>query len=260
MLIAALYASNAGLQAASTFLDVVGNNITNSDTTGYKTGQVTFQDLLYTGQKPGAVNNGGSTIPAGTQLGSGAVVDAVTGKFTQGSITPTGAPLDFAVSGEGFFRVTLADGTTGYTRAGNFTTDVNGTIVTDDGFKLAGGINIPVNTSSVSLGADGTLTATTPTGTVPIGTLTLTRFQNPGGLTRIGNTTFTAGPAAGTAITSAPGTNGNGTVTQGSLEQSNVDIATELVNLLVAQRAFQFNTQAVQVESETLQSTFALIP
>jgi flagellar basal-body rod protein FlgG len=239
---------------------VTSNNIANADTTGFKTQQTTFQDLLYVGLKPGAAATQGVTPPDGLQFGSDAVVDDVTGLFTQGPLAPTSNQLDVAVNGEGLFAVTLPDGTTGYTRAGNFTTDATGQLVTSDGFRLAGGIVLPVGTSAVSISASGAVTATTPNGVQRVGNIALTRFQNPGGLVRVGRTTFAAGPNAGAATTCAPGANGLGTLSQGFLEQSNVEITTELVNLLIAQRTFAFNSQALQIENQVLQATTALIP
>lgn len=258
MLISALFASNAGLQAASNFLDVISNNVANSSTTGYKTGQVTFQDLLYTGFAAGA-RTSGVTPPGGIQLGSGAIIDSITGLFTQGALTPGNGPLDLAITGEGFFAVTLPDGTTGYTRAGNLNFDNAGQIVTSDGTILAGGITLPTGTSAVAVSPGGVVSATTPDGIQQIGQLQLTRFQNPAGLLRIGDTTFAASPASGLATTAAPGTSGLGTISQGFLEQSNVELTNELVNLIIAQRAVSFNSQAIQVESQVLQATTALI-
>jgi flagellar basal-body rod protein FlgG len=259
MLFAALLTSNTGLQAASGFLDVVGNNVANSNTTGFKTAQVTFQDLFYVGPRPGAASTPGVTPPVGTQIGSGAVIDAITGLFTQGTLNQTGQPFDLAITGQGFFAVTFPDGTTGYTRAGNFTTDANGQLVTVDGFRLADNIVVPQNASSVSVSSGGVVTAITPAGVQQLGTINLTQFQNPGGLTRVGNTTFVASPVSGAATTGAPGSVGLGTLSQGFLEQSNVELVTELVNLIIAQRAFSFNTQAIQIENEVLQATTALI-
>ncbi len=261
MLIPALFATSTGLQATSAFLDVVSNNIANSATTGFKTAQVTFQDLLSIGQKPGgAARPPGVVAPQGQQIGAGVAVDAVTGLFTQGALTPTSQPLDLAIDGQGFFAVTLPDGSTGYTRAGNLTANANGQLVTTDGFVLAGGITIPANATSVSIATDGTVTAALSDGTQQaLGNITLTQFQNPAGLTRIGDTTFAASSVSGTPATGTPGVNGLGTISQGFLEQSNVDLTTELINLIIAQRTFQFNTQALQVENETLQATSALI-
>lgn len=261
MLIPALFATSTGIQAASSFLDVVSNNVANSATTGFKTAQVTFQDLLSVGQPPGAKSiPPGVSPPQGTQIGSGVAVDAITGLFTQGTLTQTSQQFDLAITGQGFFAVTLADGSTGYTRAGNLNANANGQLVTSDGFLLAGGIIIPPNASSVSIAPDGTVNATLSDGTIqPLGQITLTNFTNPAGLTRIGDTTFIASSVSGAPTTGTPGTNGLGTLSQGFLEQSNVDLTTELINLIIAQRAFQFNTQALRVEDETLQSTALLI-
>jgi flagellar basal-body rod protein FlgG len=198
--------------------------------------------------------------PQGQQIGAGVAVDGITGLFTQGGLTPTNQPFDLAISGQGFFSVTLPDGTTGYTRAGNLTANANGQLVTSDGFPLADAITIPANTSSVSVGPDGTVTATLADGTQQvIGNITLTQFQNPAGLSRVGNTTFIATAVSGTPTTGTPGTNGLGIISQGFLEQSNVDLTTELINLIVAQRTFQFNAQAIIAESQTLQTTTTLI-
>jgi flagellar basal-body rod protein FlgG len=257
MLLTALFASNSGLRAAASFLDVVSNNVANSNTTGYKAGQVTFQDLLYSGFAPGATARG--ALPSGNQSGTGAILDTVSGVFTQGGLTPGEGPLDLAITGDGFFAVTLPDGTTGYTRAGNLTFDSSRTIVTADGFRLAGGITVPVGTTQVSVTAGGTVSATTPAGVQQIGQLQLTRFQNPSGLLRVGNTTFVAAPASGAGTTGDPGTNGLGTIGQGFLEQSNVELANELINLLIAQRTFAFNAQAIQIETQVLQATTDLI-
>lgn len=259
MLIYSLLASNTGIQAASRYLDVVSNNVANASTPGYKSQQIRFADLFYLGLKPGSAQTPGATPPGGSQLGLGTAVDDIAGLFTQGSLTQTTAPFDVAISGEGLFAVTLADGTTGYTRAGNLTLDVTGQIVTAEGFRLADNIVVPQGTSSVTISANGVVTANTQAGAQQIGTITLTRFRNPGGLVRIGSTTFAAGPSSGDATTGAPGTNGLGTLNQGFLEQSNVELVNELVNLLIAQRAFSFNSQAIQIENETIRDSFTLI-
>jgi flagellar basal-body rod protein FlgG len=259
MSLAALFVSNTGLQAASSFLDLVANNVANANTTGFKTQQPTFQDLLYLGPGPGA-NVTGLTPPGANQLGTGTVLDSTAGLFTQGSLVQGSGPLDLAISGEGFFSVTLPDGTTGYTRAGNFSLDSAGNIVTSDGFLLGGGIVVPDGSSNLSVSPAGVVSVTAADGTVQqIGNITLTRFTNDTGLFRVGNTTFVATSASGAGTTDVPGTNGLGTINQGFLEQSNVELTTELVNLIVAQQTFTFNTQAIQVENQTLQSTLDLI-
>lgn len=261
MLYSAVSSSDSGIQAASRYLDVTSNNIANADTPGYKTSQITFQDLLYLTVNGAGANTPGITPPGPTQLGTGTLIDSITGLFTQGGLIPSTGQFDLAITGEGFFAVTLTDGTTGYTRAGNFVTDNTGQLVTPQGYRLAGNIIVPPNTSSISVAPDGTVTAVDSNGgTQVIGQIELTRFVNPGGLSRFGDNVFTATAASGTATTGAPNTNGLGGVRNGSLEQSNVDLSNELINLVIAQQAFRFNTQALQVESQVLQTTADLIP
>lgn len=259
MLFTALYATNTGLRAASAFLDVVGNNIANSSTVGYKTSQIKFKDLLYVGQRPGTLTALGARTPTGEQIGVGTGVDATTGLFTQGSLEQTGQQLDVAVEGQGFLSVTLPNGTVGYTRAGNLHVDATGRLLTSEGFPLVDNVVVPASASAVSIGPNGVVTATVPNGPLVIGNLTLTNFVNPAGLVRIGDTTFVPGASSGTPTTGAPGTTGLGTLRQGFLERSNVVLATELVNLLIAQRTFSFNTQALQVEQRVVDATTALI-
>jgi flagellar basal-body rod protein FlgG len=258
MLISALYVSGSGTQAASGFLDTVGNNVANATTTGFKTVQTSFQDLLYQGLLPGA-NVKGETPPGSTQLGLGTTISANTGLFTQGPLTPSTGPIDLAITGQGFFQVTLPNGTTAYTRAGNFSINSAGHIVTSEGFLLAGGITVPTGTSAVSVSPAGVVSATTPTGVQQIGQIQIAQFRDPGSLARVGDTTFVASPASSTPITGAPGTGPLGTLTQGFLEQSNVNLPNELVNLIVAQQAFAFNSQAINVENETLAGTASLL-
>jgi flagellar basal-body rod protein FlgG len=254
MALIAAYTSASGIQAASTYLDVVANNVANSNTTGYKTSQISFQDLLYMGPQAAA------GVPVGTQVGLGTEVDAINGLFTQGPIIPTGQPLDVAINGVGFFKVTLPDGSSGYTRAGNFSVNLLGQVVSDEGYILDPPITVPPGTSSLTISSNGTVLAVVNNQTIQLGQITLTRFPNPDGLVRIGNTTFVEGPNSGEPVTETPGANGMGLLTQGSLEQSNVDLTIELVNLIIAQRAFQLNTQALIVENSVLATAVGLIP
>ena len=184
------------------------------------------------------------------------LVGSTRGVFTQGSLIPTAGQFDLAISGQGFFQVTQRDGSTAYTRAGNFATDDDGRLVTSGGLPLADNVVVPAGTSDVSVGSDGTVTATDSAGiTREIGQLSLTRFQNVNGLERVGDNLFVTTATTGAGVTGAPGTNGLGAVTAGSLEQSNVDLSTELTSLIVAQRAFGFNTRALETQNSLLQST-----
>jgi flagellar basal-body rod protein FlgG len=258
MLIGSVFTTSTGLQAASTYLNVTGNNIANASTTGFKAQETNFNDLLYTGSLPGA-NSSGVTPATGAQLGTGTAVNATTGNFTQGSLEQTGQQYDLAINGNGFFKVTLADGTFAYTRDGSFSVDASGQLVTSEGYLVAGPSTVPSGTTSVTIGADGTVTATTPTGTQSLGQITLTNFSNPDGLSRFGSDLFTATPASGAPIDGTAEANGLGSITQGSLESSNVSLSTELVNLIIAQSASSFNSQALSVEDQTLSDTAQLV-
>lgn len=258
MILNALYANSSGTQAATTMINNSSNNIANSTTTGYKTTQVNFKDLLYTGPVGGTSANG--LPPVGTQLGTGTGLASTTGIFTQGTITNTDQQYDLAISGNGFFQVTLPDGTVGYTRDGAFGVNANNQLVTADGNLLSPTITIPPGTSSVTVASDGTVTATTQNGEQRVGQITLTNFQNPAGLARVGDNLFTESPASGAPLTNVAGTNGLGTIRQRALESSNVDVATELVNLIVAQQTFLVNSQAIGVENTVLGETSNLIP
>lgn len=256
MLLPALSVSASGLQASSSSLNSISNNIANSNTPGYKAAQVAFQDLLYTSLRTGGEGATDGTLPDASQLGAGVLVSSTRGLFTQGSLIQTAGQFDLAINGQGFFRVTLRDGSTAFTRAGNFATDDNGRLVTSDGLPLADDVIVPAGSSDVSVGSDGIVTATDSVGiTRTIGQLTLTRFQNVNGLDRVGDNLFVATPTTGAGVTGAPGTNGLGAVTAGSLEQSNVDLSAELTSLIVAQRAFGFNTRALETQNSLLQST-----
>lgn len=260
MAISAVFTSVSGLDAASSFLDVVSNNVANANTTGYKTSRVTFQDQLYLLESGGVGAAGqGVTPPGASQTGTGVAVDAITGLFTQGALNMSGGPLDVAIQGEGFFSVTLPDGSIGYTRAGNFSLDSTGRFVSSDGFRLVTNAVVPAGASNVSIGTTGAITATVNGAVTQLGTLNLTRFTNPSGLLRVGNTTFAATAATGNPVTAAAGVGGNGTLQQGFLEGSNVQVVTELTNLIIAQQSFAFNARAITVENQVLQATTDLI-
>ncbi|MBX9583191.1 MAG: flagellar hook-basal body complex protein [Gemmataceae bacterium] len=245
----ALSVSQTGISAADSSLDVTANNVANSSTVGFKTARATFRDLFYQTLAAGRAG----TDPS--QVGLGVGPASVFGVFTQGPTEVTGAPLDVAIEGEGFLTVALPDGTTGYTRRGNLTLDAAGNLVTADGFVLSPAVVVPPGSTDVAIGADGTVTALTPAGEAAVGRVGLTRFVNPAGLLRVGDTTFAQAPGAGEATAGFPGDPGFGALRPGALEGSNVDLTTELVNLIVAQRVFTSNIQALTVENEVIQAT-----
>ncbi len=262
-MIKALYTSATGMNAQTTYLDNTSNNIANVNTTGFKKGVVQFQDLLYINRvAPGSFGAQGLNVPTGLQIGSGTMVSGITKIFSTGSMVNTTNPYDIAIEGDGFFQVTLPDGEIWYTRDGSFNLNQNGNLVTSDGFLLSPPLTIPLQAVSVSIGADGTVSvinAGAPQATTVIGQLTLARFLNPAGLNAEGRNLFAETQSSGPAVLATPGQNGVGLVQQGYVEQSNVNVVTELVNLIVAQRAYEFNTRAIRTADNMLASTTDLI-
>jgi flagellar basal-body rod protein FlgG len=252
-----------GMTAMQFLVDNTANNLANANTTGFKASEVAFQDLIYLNLlQPGTQLFQGTAIPTGLQIGNGVRVAGTTKIFSEGTLNNTANPLDLAIEGDGFFQVTVTDGTLRYTRAGNFNLNANGQLVTTDGYLLTPNITIPNNAQSIAIGTDGTVsvvTATNPSTPTTIGQITLARFQNPAGLSSEGRNLYNQTGASGTPITNPPGTNGTGTLQQGFLEGSNVNVVTELVNLILAQRSYEFNTRAVRVSDEMLQATNDLV-
>jgi len=250
----ALYSSAAGMQTQQTNLDVISNNLANVNTTGYKKDKAEFQDLLYqTTRAPGSDQGNGSVLPTGVQIGHGSRLVATSKVFTTGELTSTGEQLDIAVQGNGFFVVTLPDGTTGYTRDGALKTTSDGRVTTSDGYALQGGWQvIPNGTTNVTIATTGEVTTTTSTGTQTF-RVQLARFTNPAGLQNMGSNIFKETTASGTAELGNPGENGFGTLQQGYLEMSNVKVVEEMVNMIVAQRAYEVNSKAVQASDEMMQ-------
>jgi len=244
-------------------VDNTANNLANLNTTGFKRSQVAFQDLIYLNLlQPGTQLFQGTPVPTGLQIGSGVRVAGNSKVFVEGTLNNTANPLDLAIEGDGFFQVTVNDGTLRYTRDGTFRLNAQGQLVTSDGYLLTPNITIPNDAQSISIGTDGTVsvvTATNPTTATTVGQIQLARFPNPAGLSAEGRNLYNQTGASGTAITSPPGTNGTGVVQQGFLEGSNVNVVTELVNLLLAQRGYEFNTRAVRVSDEMLQATTDLV-
>ncbi len=262
-MIRALFTAATGMNAQTAFIDNTSNNIANVNTTGFKKGQVEFQDLMYVNvTAPGTEGAQGLQIPTGLQIGTGTRVSGITKVFSTGNFVNTGNPTNIAIQGDGFFQVTLPDGEIWYTRDGTFNLNANGNLVTADGFLLTPTITIPTTATSVTIGADGTVSiinAGASTATTVLGQLTLARFINEAGLSAQGRNLFAATASSGPPVLATPGQNGVGLVQQGYLEQSNVDVVAELVNLILAQRAYEFNTRAVRTADNMLASTTSLI-
>jgi flagellar basal-body rod protein FlgG len=252
----ALFIAASGMAAQQINIDVIANNLANVNTVGFKKSRADFQDLLYQTVKPaGATSGPGTQVPTGIQLGSGVRPVSVQKLFTQGDFQQTQGELDVAIEGEGFFQVTQPDGTLGYTRAGSFKKDRDGRMVTSDGFSLEPAMTIPSDALRISIAQDGTVSVTQP-GTpqpVDVGRIELARFVNPSGLVSIGRNLFLPSGSSGDPTTGTPGDTGLGTLAQGFLEGSNVDIASELVNMIIGQRAYEINSKAIQTSDEMLQ-------
>ena len=252
-----LYTSSTGMTAQQLNIDVISNNLANVNTTGFKKSRADFQDLMYqTITRAGTTSATGEELPVGIQAGLGTKPVAVFKVFTQGNYQETGNELDMAIEGDGFFQVLLSDGSTGYTRSGAFKLDSNGNIVTSDGYALQPAINIPSDTTQITITADGTVSviqAGQPTST-PVGNIELASFSNPAGLDAIGRNLFKETDASGAATTAAPGSDGIGTISQGFLEMSNVSVVEEMVNMIVGQRAYEANSKSVQTCDEMLKT------
>jgi len=254
----ALYISASGMEAQQLNIDIISNNLANVNTSGFKKSRGDFQDLLYqTIRMAGAPSGTGTQVPAGIQIGSGVRSAAVQKIFTQGDFQNTQNALDLAIEGEGFFQVSLPDGTTGYTRAGAFKKDNAGRMVTSDGYTVEPAITIPADTLNITVSANGIVSVLQAGNPIPteIGTIQLTRFSNPSGLNSIGRNLFLETAASGEAVTGNAGELGFGTLAQGFLESSNVNIAEELVNMIIGQRAYEINSKAIQTADDMMRTS-----
>jgi flagellar basal-body rod protein FlgG len=258
----ALWTAATGMQAQQLTLDVVANNLANVQTAGFKRSRVDFQDLVYeTLQTPGAQSAQGQEIPSGFQVGHGSRAVATQRLFIKGDLQQTGNPLDLAIEGDGFFQVTLPSGETGYTRAGTFKKNSQGQLVTSDGFAVQPQITIPQNAINVIVGVDGLVSATIAGQSQPqqLGTLELARFINPAGLLSQGRNLFLPSQASGDALTGTAGRDGIGTLIQGFVEGSNVNVVEEMVGLITSQRAYEINSKAIHTADEMMQTANNLI-
>jgi flagellar basal-body rod protein FlgG len=254
----ALFTSATGMSAQQFNMDVISNNLANVNTAGFKGSRADFQDLLYqTIRSAGAPVAQGAQSPTGMQVGLGVRPAATETIFSQGQMNPTDNPFDIAIQGasysSGFFKVLLPDGTTCYSRDGSFKMDSTGKLVNSLGYALSPEIVIPATATLFNVGADGTVSATLPDNTIQqLGNIKIARFINPAGLSAIGGNLYRATPASGEPVDGTPGQNGYGTLAQGTLEMSNVQIVQQMVDMIVAQRAYEVNSKAIQASDEML--------
>lgn len=252
----ALWAAKTGLDAQQTRMSVTANNLANVNTSGFKKGRAVFEDLLYQNVKQvGGATSQDTQAPSGLSLGTGVRIVATERTYTQGSLLQTGNGLDMAIQGRGFFQVLLPDGTLGYTRDGSFQTNAQGQLVTSSGYVVQPGISIPDGAQTVTVGSDGVVSAQLAGQSAPtqVGTLQLVDFVNPAGLQPRGENLLTESAASGPAQTGTPGLNGLGTIAQGSLESSNVNVVEELVNMIETQRAYEMNSKAISTTDQMLE-------
>jgi len=252
----ALWVAKTGLDAQQTQMAVISNNLANVNTTGFKKGRAAFEDLLYQNvRQPGAQTTQETESPTGLMLGTGVRIVATEKDYMQGAVNQTGNALDVAISGRGFLQITQPDGTIAYTRDGQFSLDNQGNVVTANGQPLQPAINIPAGTQTVSIGTDGTVTAVSqanPKGTT-IGQIQLADFINEEGLQPIGNNLLVESASSGSPQVGTAGTNGLGTLQQNTLETSNVNSVTELVNMIECQRSYEMNSKAISTTDQMLQ-------
>lgn len=251
----ALWVAKTGLDAQQTRMSVISNNLANTNTTGFKQDRASFEDLLYQQvRQPGGSSSAQTQLPTGLQLGTGVRVVATAKNFSQGGQQQTGRALDVMVNGRGFFEVMMPDGSSAYTRDGTFQINAQGELVTNSGYPVQPGIQIPEGAQSLTIGSDGTLSVqmSGQAASVEIGSLTLTDFINPAGLQAKGENLFLETTASGPAQNGTPGLNGLGSVVQGALEGSNVNVVEELVSMIETQRAYEMNAKAISTTDSML--------
>ncbi|MDT0140430.1 flagellar basal-body rod protein FlgG [Acidovorax sp. PRC11] len=254
-MINSLWIAKTGMSAQQTQLDVISHNLANVSTTGYKRNNAVFEDLMYQNlRQVGAQTTEQNQLPTGLHLGLGVRTVATSRNFTQGSLAQSNNNLDVAINGNGFFQVTMPDGTAGYTRDGSFQLDSQGRMVTSSGLPVANGITVPANATGISISTDGIVSATVPGTTAPqqIGTLAMASFINSAGLEPVGQNLFKESAASGQPQQGTPGTNGLGIIRQGFLETSNVNVVEELVSMIQTQRAYEMNSKAIQTSDQML--------
>lgn len=250
----ALSIASTGMAAQQMSVEVISNNLANVSTTGFKKSSWDFQDLIYQTLTAPGTDTGLGALPVGIQLGSGVRPVSVYRTFAQGDFEQTKNSLDLAIEGSGFFQVSLPDGSIAYTRAGSFKLDSEGSIVTADGYPVLPDLSVPSDAQTINISPNGVVSVIQAGNPAPtqVGTIELARFTNPAGLDSKGKNLFQTTSASGESVTGTPGQEGFGTILQGALEGSNVNIAEEMVNMIVAQRAYELNSKAIQTADEML--------
>ncbi|WP_298284676.1 flagellar basal-body rod protein FlgG [Acidocella sp.] len=235
-----------GLAASQMMMNTIADNLSNVNTTAFKSETPEFQTLLYQdGTQPGANSTGQTVYPSGLELGTGVKVASIKQTETQGTLTSTGNPLDVAINGQGYFQVNLPSGQTAYTRDGAFQLNSAGQLVTSSGYQVIPNVTIPANAQSVTIGTDGTVSVTLPGSSTAtqVGQIQLANFVNPQGLQPLGGNLYAATTSSGTAVAGAPQSNGLGSVNQSYLEASNVDVVKSMVDMIAAERSYQLGAQ-----------------
>jgi len=251
-----LWISKTGLDAQQTRMSNIANNLANAGTTGFKRSRAIFEDLLYQNvRQVGAQSSQDTQLPSGLQIGTGVRTVATEKLFTQGNLVQTDNQLDMAVQGRGFFEILMPDGTQAYTRDGSFQINDQGIMVTSGGYQLQPAITVPENALSVNIGTDGTVSVRLPgtTASTQIGTVQLVDFINPSGLQSRGENLYVESSASGTPQPGSPGLNGLGTIVQGYVESSNVNVVEELVSMIETQRSYEMNSRAISTADQMLQ-------
>ncbi|MCE9612535.1 MAG: flagellar basal-body rod protein FlgG [Chthoniobacter sp.] len=253
-MIQSLYSGATGMEAQQVNLNTIANNLANANTTGFKRSKIEFQDLLYqTPRAVGAEAGGGNVVPTGVETGNGTRVVSTAKIFTQGQLKQTGEKFDMAIEGDGFMQVQRPDGSFAYTRDGALKVNGQGKVTTSDGFPVLSGFQpIPPGSTGVSVSGNGEVTVQGPSGTQTF-RIQLSRFANPSGLRSLGGNLYEETPASGTVEQGNPGEDGYGTLMQGFLESSNVNIVEEMVNMIQAQRAYEINSKAIQTSDSMLE-------
>lgn len=254
-MIRALYTAASGMTAQQANIDTTANNLANVNTAGFKRSRTEFADMVYQQVRgAGSPTSPATEAPVGLEIGLGTRPVATARDFRPGNLRSTGAPLDLAIEGRGFFQISLPTGETAYTRAGIFHLDAQGSLVTAEGYALQPALQIPANALSVSISKEGTVSVVLSGESAPqqVGNLELASFQNPAGLRALGGNLFAVTTASGEPTTAVPGGEGMGTLAQGFLEDSNVSVVEEMVNMILGQRAYEASSKVVKASDEML--------